>query len=422
MNRRLVQTALFASSALLIAVCVSIEPCRAFDSPPPTLGQQIKTAHVTAFARLIDTSNHPSIGTDEPLDATTESRKSRFQIVEVLKGQEILGDTREVELSYTGALPPQTLFWLQGWHDKELTWVVTWALNEHESHYLRQLAKLPERGCERMTFFLGHIRDDHILLADDARRELGSVSYRELKSLRDSLDSNQLIDCLSDVRMPERFRPLYLTLLSIAERPEPRIEVIEMLEAMLAAPADEQPSSILRSQITCYLTLKGPDGLPLIEDRFLKNKYCHFSETNAAVLALRFHGDEEQIIPKERLLIAFRLLLDRREVSDLVVPDLARAEDWSVLPRLVALAKDSDEKSYWVRTPVIQYLMACPLPEAAAAVEEFKQLDPEAVERANFLAARDASAKQPPTPSDDTTDKAPLDNPAPEDGTSGEGT
>ncbi len=79
----------------------------------------------------------------------------------------------------------------------------------------------------------------------------------------------------------------------------------------------------------------------------------------------------------------------------MVIPDLARWEDWSQIDRLVELFKTADEKSSWVRVPVINYLRACPKPEAAAKLEELKELDPAAFKRATafFPVPQPAPAK-----------------------------
>ncbi len=66
----------------------------------------------------------------------------------------------------------------------------------------------------------------------------------------------------------------------------------------------------------------------------------------------------------------------------MVIPDLARWEDWTQIDRLSELFKSADEKSSWVRVPVINYLRACPLPEAAERLEELKEIDPAAFKRA----------------------------------------
>jgi hypothetical protein len=89
------------------------------------------------------------------------------------------------------------------------------------------------------------------------------------------------------------------------------------------------------------------------------------------------------VIPRDRILEGLRHVLDRIQLADLVIPDLARWEDWSQMQRLVTLFKEADEKSSWVRVPVINYLRACPKPEAAQYIKQLEQIDPDAVRRAN---------------------------------------
>jgi hypothetical protein len=157
---------------------------------------------------------------------------------------------------------------------------------------------------------------------------------------------------------------------------------VPILEAMLRS-EDRQARSGLDALIGAYLVLAGPDGLPLVERLFLENKDAEYADTYAAIMALRFHGTETDIIPRERILQAFRLMLERPQLADLVIPDLARWEDWSQMDRLAKLFREADEQSSWVRVPVINFLRACPKPEAAELIEELEKIDPEAVKRAN---------------------------------------
>jgi hypothetical protein len=74
-------------------------------------------------------------------------------------------------------------------------------------------------------------------------------------------------------------------------------------------------------------------------------------------------------------------------MADMVIPDLARWEDWSVVDRLVQMFRDANsDDTKWVRTPIISYLQACPLPEAADYINKLREIDPEAVQRAEMLA------------------------------------
>ena len=43
----------------------------------------------------------------------------------------------------------------------------------------------------------------------------------------------------------------------------------------------------------------------------------------------------------------------------------------------------ADAENNWIRVPVVNYLRACPLPEAEKALEKLKEVDPESVRRAN---------------------------------------
>jgi len=99
-------------------------------------------------------------------------------------------------------------------------------------------------------------------------------------------------------------------------------------------------------------------------------------------MALRFHGTEGDVLAKPRILQAFSLLFDNIQMADLVIPDFARWEDWSHLDRLTAMYKSNEAKTSYVRTPIIRYALACPLPAAKKALEEYQQIDPGAYKRA----------------------------------------
>jgi hypothetical protein len=154
-----------------------------------------------------------------------------------------------------------------------------------------------------------------------------------------------------------------------------------MLEGMLRGNNKEHKAG-LDAMIACYMRLKGEASLPLVEDLYLKNTKAEYADTYSAIMALRFHGQETDVIPREKIVKSLHHMLDRPELADLVIVDLARWEDWSVMDRLVDLFKKADDKSSWVRVPVVRYLMACPKPEAKKHLEELEKVDESAVKRA----------------------------------------
>ncbi len=103
------------------------------------------------------------------------------------------------------------------------------------------------------------------------------------------------------------------------------------------------------------------------------------------------------VIAKDRMRAAVRLLLDRPEVADFAIADLARWKDWSVQDRLMEIYKKGDPGNplgaIAVRQAVIRYMIACTLDKpktgdllphvlkAKKHLETLRKLDPKTVER-----------------------------------------
>jgi hypothetical protein len=65
------------------------------------------------------------------------------------------------------------------------------------------------------------------------------------------------------------------------------------------------------------------------------------------------------------------------------------------MDRLMNLYRNADEKSAWVRVPVVRYLLVCPLPEAQAHLKECEKIDAGSVRRAKtFYPAGDAEREE----------------------------
>jgi hypothetical protein len=361
-----------------------------------TLSDEMKASEVVVIAQIAE---KPPAPPTDPLQAGLAVSKTKFKVIEVIKGQDILGDAQEIELLYFGQEQADRKFLVQGSRLPDLAFNTPVPLTDRALEYIRKLPSLPEKGPERLSFFQDYLEDPEDMLARDAYDEFAKAPYAEVKALGDRLYHDKFVAWIKDLDTSTSHRRLYLTLLGVCGRDDQRPEDIAMLEEAITAEGDA-PKPALDATIACYLTFTGEKGLPLVEDRFLKNKDCSYSDTYSAIMALRFHGQEEEIISKERLLAALRNLLDRPELADLIIPDLARWQDWSAMERLVTLFKEADDKSSWVRVPVVQYLKVCPLPEAAKHLEELTQIDPEAVKRASFFVPLGGAAPKPVPPAD----------------------
>jgi hypothetical protein len=294
-------------------------------------------------------------------------------------------------------------------------------LSERGVQYVKKLGSISEKGPDRLAFFMQYFEDDDLLLAQDAYDEFARAPYSEVIDLSDRMDREQLMQWIDAPEVGPTRRRLYLTMLGICGQPEDVVKLEAMLkvdfkrikpalQAMvsvmelngsdLGAPvatelvrADvRRRQQCLDALIAAYLKLKGPAGLPLIEERFLANPDAQYTHVYATIMALRFHGEETDVLPRERLLEAMRLVLENPEISDQVIPDLARWEDWSILDRLVTMFNESEQDA-WIRQPVISYLLtAAEQPgdvgqQSTAALAELEELDPEGVKRARSYMA-----------------------------------
>ena len=101
-----------------------------------------------------------------------------------------------------------------------------------------------------------------------------------------------------------------------------------------------------------------------------RKKLVPFSETYAAMQALRFMWSySEGRISKPRLRQSMRILLERPELADLVIADLARWKDWGIQDRLMAMYNDKDFNVPAIKRAVVRYMLVCTkdIPKGGAA-------------------------------------------------------
>lgn len=364
-------------STVAIVVFASIgdtaRACPFCSAVSQTLSEEITSMDAVVIARLVEPPSQQSGAA--PADQIS---KGTFEVIEVIKGKSHLAETRTVETVYFGGAKPPDRFLIMGVGPPKIAWSTPISISERGSKYISRLSSLPKKGAERLAFFQDYLEDEDQFLSQDAYDEFARAPYQDVIDLKDKMDHDQIVGWIKTPDVPASHRRLYFVMLSVCGGPDD----LPMLEEMLKSD-DRKAKTGLDAMVGCYLALTGPDGMPLIEDVFLKNEKAEYADTYAAIMALRFHGTETDIIPRKRILEGLRHMIDRPQLADLIIPDLARWEDWSPMDRLVQLFKDADEKTSWVRVPIINYLRACPKPEAKKYMEELKEIDPDAVKRAS---------------------------------------
>ncbi|MEL7499094.1 MAG: hypothetical protein AAFN77_15920 [Planctomycetota bacterium] len=367
-----------ASLICLLAVTFSntaASICPFCSSVALTFTEQLNSNEIAVVAKLIEPPPPPKMDDD----GFMEFPKGQFEIVGVLKGQKLVKVGMTFQTQLIGAHPVGQKFLVMGVNPPRVAWTTPMRTTDRVFDYLLEIQKLPPNGPDRLVFFQDYFEDKESVLAFDAYDEYAKAPYEDLIAMKDRMDRDQLLGFIDNPETTASRRRLYLTMLGVCGTAEDA----ERLEGYLKS-GDRKKMAGLDALIACYLRLKGADGLPLVEETFLRDKTVDYVDVVAAVMALRFHATETDVIPQKRIVETVRILLDRPKVADMIILDLARWKDWSVMERLVGMFKDSKEDSSWIRIPIITYLRACPDPKAAAYIEELRKIDANAVKRADF--------------------------------------
>ncbi len=328
------------------------------------------------FAELVKLP--PPIKPGTRLEEGQEIPRASFKIVKAVKGSDLVKIGQLIEAIYFGEAKIGSVFLVMGVDPPNVAWSTPLQVSATTQAYIEELPNLPTDAVKRLVYFQKYLEHKEEALARDAYDEFAKTPYEVIRALKSNMNHDQLVTWVSDENIPASRRRLYLTLLGICGTQAD----LPMLETLLKS-GERRKKAGLDALIGCYLTLRGEEGMPLIEDLFIKNKKSEYADTYAAIMALRFHGTESDVIPRKRILEAMRYMLERPQLADLVIPDLARWEDWSQVDRLVKLFKDADEQTSWVRVPVVNYLRQCPLPAAKEQIKKLEKIDPAAIKRAN---------------------------------------
>lgn len=321
-----------------------------------------------------------------------ESGEVKMRVVRVLKGEQHVAAETFVTVVYFGEVEAGRRFMLSGVDPPNIQWSAL-PLSKDSETYVLKVTQLPDDGLARLKFFQDFLQSDDPMLSRDSYDEFAITPYPILQSLKPFMNHAELVTWIQQPEMPADRKRLYLTMLGVCGSESD----VPMLEKLLTS---TEPSSRagLDALIACYLILAGEDGLELVNKKFLANKQAPYADTYAAIMAIRFHGTEADKIPRSALVQSLHLVLDRKDLADLVIPDLSRWGDWSQIDRLVSLFIEAEEDNNWVRVPVVNYLRACPKPEAEAALKKLQKIDPDSVRRASSFFP--VPIPQPPTQPD----------------------
>lgn len=387
---------LIALAITLLASQISLA-CPFCSAPSLTLTEQLTQADAAVLVKWVD--GKPP--TEKSAGSTT------YSIVELSRGpKETLKKDDKLTVPRYRAGKKGDLFLLFGTKDKEIDWSSPLEVTEVTYQYIVQAPSPESPTPKRLEYFLKFLEFSDQLVSNDAYGEFANAPYEDIVKIRDKMDRAKIAKwVVSKETSPTRLG-LYGLLLGLCGNDDDAKTMEKRIE--------EQTQDFrlgIDGLISGYLLLTGEKGMETIDKSKLRDKKAPFSETYAAMQALRFmwtYGNGR--VSKDRLRQSMRELLDRPELADLVVADLARWEDWSVQDRLMKLYGAEDYAIPSIKRAIVRYLLTAAkvqppkadenkkddstatkskpdeLPasalQARANLEKLKELDPKTVKEA----------------------------------------
>ena len=358
------------AALLCLVLWSTASACPFCPAPTLTLSEQLTQSDAAVLVEWVSAFK----GDLDANDASTT-----YRIKQVLKGPLKAGEL----IKQVGYQPgePGRLFLLTGLGTGVIEWDLPAEFTMAAYEYLaaapaptdKQGQKVPAR--ERLPFFVTYLENPDQTISNDAFGEFSNAEYEEIAAVRGVLPRERIHNWVFDEQAPigrvSRLG-LYGLLLGLSGNETDAAD----LERLIAKPTTELRIGI--DGITSgYLLLRGEKGLDLVEQLKLKNENIvdkngqpvvdndgeklpvPFSETYAALQAIRFmwnYGNGQ--ISVKRLQSSMSLLLDRPELADIAIADLARWKDWSVEAKLFALYNDEAYKIPAIQRSIIRYFLA----------------------------------------------------------------
>lgn len=401
---------------LAIATAPIARACPFCSAPSLTLTEQLSGADSAVLVKW--TGGSPAKATD--------AGSTDFEVIEVVRqpaAGKLQKGTKINLIRYRSGKMGDLFLLLGTLGGGNIEWGSPLEVTQAGYDYMKNSPKPEEPAAKRLSYFLKYLENSDQMIADDAFGEFANASYADVVQLSKEMPREKLRRWVEGKPVARTEKPsgdqgasngtvspgrigLYGMMLGLCGNDDDA----KMMEEKIVEPKEEFRLGI-DGVMGGYLLLTGDKGLAILEEKKLKDKKAPFSETYAAMQALRFmwqYGDNR--IEHDRLRQSMRLLLDRPELADLVIADLARMKDWSVQNQLMELYEAEAYNIPSIKRAIVRFTLAAakdtgvkkeetnsetgsaaavsqvPVPEhvtkALACLEELEKRDPKTVHEA----------------------------------------
>lgn len=336
----------FAVGSLLILAVGMLWACPFCAGPQLTMAEQVQQSDAVMLVKWV--------GGTPAKDQNPGDTK--YEVVEVLHqpAASKLSAGKELSLVRYRAAKAGDLFLLLGTKaGATLDWGSPLEVTKAGFEYLKHLPSPKDPQADRLKYFMEYLEDPDSMISADAYGEFAKANYEDICELADDMPREKLRDWLQSADTSASRLGLYGLMLGLCGQDDDA----KLMEEKITHVSGDFRLGI-DGVMGGYLLLTGEDGLDVLDETKLKDKKSTFSETYAAMGAIRFiwqYGKEK--IKPERLRQSMRLLLDRPELADLVIADLARMEDWEAQDQLMELYGAADYDIPSIKRAIIRYML-----------------------------------------------------------------
>lgn len=331
--------------ALMVVTSIGVNACPFCSAPSLTLSEQVAQADAVILVKWV--SGEPA--------KLSDAGSTEFEVVEVVQQPDNgkLAKGGKINLIRYRASKPGDQFMLFGTKvESAIEWGSPMEVTKTAFQYIKDTPKPGLNAGDRLPYFIKYLETSDRMIADDAFGEFANAAYADVAKLADKLPRDQLRKWMTSKDVAPGRLGLYGMMLGLCGNSEDAT----LMEGKIFEKSDDFRLGI-DGIMGGYLLLTGSDGLAILEEKKLKDKKAPFSETYAAMAAVRFmwqYGNGR--ISQDRLRESMRLLLDRPELADLVIADLSRMKDWSVQDKLMAMY-DEEGNIPSVKRAIVRYML-----------------------------------------------------------------
>ena len=345
------QLACVAASVVMVMVTalasIPVAACPFCSAPSMTMAEQLAQADAAVLVKWIG-------GTPAKV---SDAGSTEFEVVEVVNQQAAgkLQKGSKLSLIRYRSGKAGDLFLLLGTVGVgSVEWGSPLEVTQAGYDYMKNSPKPDVPATKRLAYFLKHLENPDHMIGDDAFGEFANASYADVVQLKKEMPREKLRTWLTSNTVSPGRIGLYGMMLGLCGNDDDA----QFMERKITETTEEFRLGI-EGVMGGYLLLKGEQGLALLDEKKLRDTKAPFSETYAAMQALRFmwqYGDNR--IEPDRLRESMRILLERPELADLVIADLARMKDWSVQDRLIELYEVDAYNIPSIKRAIVRFTLA----------------------------------------------------------------